>query len=113
MQRFILSGLAVVLMSAMHAPNALAGMSAYHQNSHRNNTTEVRPFNLVSLGYQGYFQNIPSGGSFIAGVKSGKITATTLIQSAIEQGRLSPETLSDRGYINSVNNQLQFLLNSN
>jgi hypothetical protein len=113
MKRVILSSLAVMLMSAVSIPNAVANPTAYNMNSDRHNITTVKPFNLVHLGYQGYFKNIPSNGAFISGVKSGRINAKTLIQSAIAQGRLSPESLNDRGYINSVNNQLQFLRNNN
>ncbi|MCU0536387.1 MAG: hypothetical protein MUD14_21070 [Hydrococcus sp. Prado102] len=113
MKRIILSSLAVILMSAVNISSAVANPTAYNQNSDRHNITTIQPFNLVHLGYQGYFKNIPSNGAFISGVKSGRINAKTLIESAIAQGRLAPESLNNRGYINSVNNQLQFLLNTN
>lgn len=113
MKRVILSSLAVVLMSAISVPNAVANPNAYNMNSARNNITTVKPFNLVHLGYQGYFKNIPSNGAFISGIKSGRINAKTLIESAIAQGRLSPESLNDQGYVNSVNNQLQFFISNN
>jgi hypothetical protein len=111
MQRFILSGLAVVLMSAMNTSNVLAQTTAYNQNINRSNITEVQPFNLAYLGYQGYFKKIPSAAAFVAGIKSGKVNAQTLIQSAIEQGRLSPETLNDEGYVNALEIQLREFLN--
>jgi hypothetical protein len=111
MQRLILSSLAVVLMSAMNTPNALAQMTAYNQNTNRNTITKVQPFNLAYHGYQGHYKNIPSGAAFVHGIQSGKVNATTLIQNAIEEGRLSPETLRDRAYINALESQLQGFLN--
>ena len=71
----------------------------------------LSPVNLVQISYQGFLesQGIPSGSAFIVSVNRGDITAETLIQSAIDKGRLSPQTLNDEGYLNVVQYQLDFL----
>ena len=71
----------------------------------------ISPVNLVQISYQGFLesQGIPSGSAFIVSVNRGDITAETLVQSAIDKGRLSPQTLNDEGYLNVVQYQLDFL----
>lgn len=68
------------------------------------NMVEITPFNLVSGSYQGLFkdQGIPSSGLFLTAIRSGKITAEDLIESAIAKGRLSETTLDDTSYVNHV-----------
>ena len=73
-------------------------------------------------GYQGYFTNqgIPSNGAFARAVHTGRVSAEDLVQGAISeagtqsviaQGRLSPETINDRAYLNSVESHLNTLNN--
>jgi hypothetical protein len=107
MERFILSSLSVMLIYAMNSPAVRAetptmNLSASHL------IVEVKPFNLVQLGYQGYFktQGIPSNGAFISAIHSGKVNANALIETAIAAGRLAPETLNNPSYVNAVENQL-------
>jgi len=68
----------------------------------------VTPFNLVFLGFQGFFvsEDIPPAASFIQGYRSGKITPELLTQAAINMNRLAPETLQDKGYLADVKSQL-------
>ncbi|GFE71519.1 hypothetical protein [Chroococcus sp. FPU101] len=108
MQRLILTSLSVLLISTLQTPSVKAEMTAYKQKM-STTITEVLPFNLVYLGYQGYFTNqgIPSNGAFVAGIHSGRVDAMKLVQVAIERGRLSPETINDQGYLNAVETQLQ------
>ena len=75
------------------------------------NIIEITPFNLVTSSYQGHFvnQGIPSNAAFITEVKRGKIKAEDLVETAIARGRLSPETLNDRAYLNSVEAHLDGL----
>jgi hypothetical protein len=72
----------------------------------------VTPFNLVFLGFQGFFasENIPSASAFIQGARTGKITPEALTQAAIKMNRLSPETLQDQDYLTSVKFQLDTLV---
>lgn len=65
---------------------------------------EIAPIDLVFKAYQGYFveEGIPSSGSFIQKVHLEQIDAETLVKVAIDRQRLSPETISDRDYIQKV-----------
>ena len=103
MQRSLLVSLSALTLSLVAAPVFANGVAAVSQNSTRN-IVEITPFNLVRRSYQGYFadQGIPSNGAFIAAVRTRKVTAVDLIEKAIAQGRLAPETLENQGYINSV-----------
>ena len=80
-----------------------------------NNTTntQLTPFNLVSLAYQGEFrtQGIPGFSSFQSGTSSKKITAKDLVKAAIDANQLTPDTQTDRGYLNAVEQQLSVTRN--
>ena len=79
-----------------------------------NTMNQTSPVNLVGIGYQGFLreQGIPSGGRFIDGIKSGKITAEVLVQSGIDNGRLSLDTLNDQNYLSAVKSALKiFIIN--
>ena len=79
------------------------------RNQFMSNTNEqIPPVTLVQLGYQGYFnqQGIPSHESFRFGVKTGKVDAQKLVQSAIDKGRLSRQSLNDSKYLSSVQYEL-------
>ncbi|NJM89496.1 MAG: hypothetical protein HC847_22400 [Hydrococcus sp. RU_2_2] len=78
----------------------------------RNQVENTRPFNLVHLGYQGYFQDdgIPSNGAFRTAIKHRLVTAETLIESAIKKGRLSPDALNNQDYVDAVEVQLELIL---
>ncbi len=60
------------------------------------------------MGYQGYFQEqgIDSNEHFRFAVKTGKVDAEALVQSAVDKGRLSNESLDDEAYLNDVQFQL-------
>lgn len=72
---------------------------------------QISPVNLVQISYQGFLENqgIPSGGKFVFSVNQGKIDAQTLVKSGIAKGRLSPQTLTDNGYLNTVQTELDSL----
>ena len=65
---------------------------------------EINPIDLAFKAYQGYFieYGIPSGSTFIQKVRLGQIDAETLVKSAIERQRLSPETINDRDYLQKI-----------
>ncbi|PSB54909.1 hypothetical protein [Chamaesiphon polymorphus] len=75
--------------------------------------TKLTPFGLVSLAYQGEYrmQGIPGFGSFQSATHSKTITAKDLVKAAIATNQLSPETQTDRDYLNAVNSQLSFSRN--
>ncbi len=64
----------------------------------------ITPFNLVTGSYQGRFTNhgIPSYSAFLSAIRSNRIEAKDLVQSAISAGRLSEDTLNNTEYLNSV-----------
>ncbi|WP_404788100.1 hypothetical protein [Altericista sp. CCNU0014] len=72
----------------------------------------VTPFNLVFLGFQGFFasEKIPSALGFIQGARDGKITPEKLTQAAIKMNRLSPDTLQDKDYLDSVRSELDTIV---
>ena len=69
-----------------------------------NNADNISPRKLISLARQGRFreQGIPGYSNFGNGVRSGRITAEVLVESAIAQSRLPKTALSDRYYLNTV-----------
>jgi hypothetical protein len=69
---------------------------------------EITPIDLAFKAYQGYFieNGIPSGSAFIQKVRLGQIDAETLVKSAIEKQRLSPETINDKDYLNKIDSAL-------
>jgi hypothetical protein len=109
MKRLLIAALSTLTVAAA-IPAQAQEIAAVNQNM-THNIERVTPFNLVQHGYQGFFseQGIPSNGAFVSGVLTGKIKAEDLIKSGIARGRLTPETLSDRDYIHSVQTQLDFL----
>ena len=72
------------------------------------NLVEITPFNLVSGSYQGLFkdQGISSSGSFLTAIRTKKITAEDLVESAIAKGKLPEARLNDTSYLN----QVQFMM---
>jgi len=54
---------------------------------------------------------LPSNGAFARAVQTGRVSAEDLVQGAIAQGRLAPETINDRAYLDSVNSHLNGLDN--
>jgi hypothetical protein len=74
--------------------------------------SSLTPVNLVFLARNGYFQKqqIPSNAGLKTAVKSGRVQAKDIVKAAIAEDRLSPETLNDRSYINSVASNLDLLI---
>lgn len=110
-----MKGLRVVTSSlltlglALASPVALAGeIAAVSANE---NNREIKPFNLVHRAYSGHFseQGIPGFQGLVTAYESGQLDAEDLVQTAIDQGRLSPDTLEDQGYLHTVRSQLQHL----
>ncbi|MGL5807482.1 MAG: hypothetical protein ACRC2R_02330 [Xenococcaceae cyanobacterium] len=65
---------------------------------------QIKPFNLIFLARQGYFQkhNIPSNGAFKAAVKEGRVKAEDLVKAAIAENRLPSQASDDRSYLNRL-----------
>ena len=74
---------------------------------------KLTPFNLVSLAYQGEYrmQGIPGFGSFQSATSSKTITAKDLVKAAIDANQLTPDTQTNRSYLNAVEQQLSVTRN--
>ncbi len=101
MKRILIGTLSTILLSTIAVP----ALSQVSLGSRRNlNIVEITPFDLVTGAYQGRFENegIPSNAVFLAKIRSNRISAEDLVQSAINAGRLSENTLYDQSYLSSV-----------
>jgi hypothetical protein len=109
MQRFLKGTIfALVVMTTAGAASA-SEVAATSSMTPSNN--EIKPFNLVHRAYSGHFSaaGIPGFQTLTTAYHNGQIEAEDLVKTAINQGRLSPDTLMDQGYINAVEFQLQEL----
>jgi hypothetical protein len=106
MKRLLIAALSTLTLAAA-VPGYAQETTAYNVNMHRNQA-EVTPFNLVYLGYQGYFvkQGIPSNGAFDSAVNANEIKAENLVKVAIARGKLSPDKLNDTRYLHAVQSML-------
>jgi hypothetical protein len=113
MQRLLLSGLSVLLLSAIATPTVNAQVISASPSSQVSTMprTELKPFNLVFLAYQGSFKKdgIPSAGQLIQDARIGKVTSKSLVQVAVDEKRLPAQTLEDDGYLSAVESQLMSL----
>lgn len=114
MNRFILASLSVLLIFNAIAPAANAKDVGQEQTSFnpavtkRASTSQLTPFNLAYLAYQGYFrdQGLPSYAAFISAHQSGTISAKDIVQIAVKANLLPEQTLADQGYLSAVEDQL-------
>lgn len=106
MKRLIVGSVSILLLSAVAAPAVKAQMGMQEPM-----TPQVQPFNLVHLARQGYFENqgVPAYAGLDSSVRQGSINAEDLVQAAIDQNRLSADTINDSTYLNHVNQQLRGL----
>jgi hypothetical protein len=76
--------------------------------------SQITPFNLTYIAYQGYFKDrgIPSAGGLIDAIVSKEIVAQDLIRAAVKTNQLPVQTLDDRGYIHSLESQMNGLTES-
>ncbi|MGD1921090.1 MAG: hypothetical protein ACFCAD_20735 [Pleurocapsa sp.] len=110
MKRQILVGLSTLALSLVSAPAFASEVAAVNQQS-VNIANQITPRNLVTRAYQGSFrsQGIPRAGALDFAARRGRVTAEDLVNVAIAQGRLAPETINDRGYLNNVESFLDNL----
>ena len=104
MKRLIISTLSVLALSSIATPALANKTVAINSSNAAEQINQITPFNLVSGSYQGRFksQGIPSNGALITAVNTNRIEAEDLVKGGIASGRLTEETLGDRGYLNSV-----------
>jgi hypothetical protein len=76
-----------------------------------NATSQTTPSNLAYLARNGYFQeqNIPSHSALSTAITRGQVNAENLIEAAVEENKVTPETLNDEDYIDSVETKLDLM----
>ena len=99
----ILIGLSALALSLVATPTLAQEISQNSQTS-TSSIVEITPFDLVYGAYQGNFTNsgIPGYANFITAVNTGQVEAKDLVEEAIAKGRLTPDTIDNRGYLSSV-----------
>ena len=110
MKRTLFLSLSALALSLTTAPAFASGIAAVNSQSD-NSIVEITPFNLVRRGYQGSLEGIENAGSFVRAANAGRITAKDLVEVAIADGRLAPETINDREYLRNVTSHLSNLDN--
>ncbi|MGK7945268.1 MAG: hypothetical protein AB4058_12445 [Microcystaceae cyanobacterium] len=111
MKRLAVAALSSIILGSLSAP-VLAESVAFNPNTQsRQSAYQTQPFNLVGLASQGFFadQGIQGGALLPYSVKSGKVTAESLVKAGIAQGRLSPDTINDQSYLSVVEGKLNSL----
>lgn len=103
--------IATTVLSVVLATTALAPVAEAADA----NKSQLSPFEITSLAYQGRFDaaGIPGYGSLESGIASGSIAAEDVIEAAIASGRLSADVLEDGSFVSAVNNQLDNLVDRN
>jgi hypothetical protein len=103
------------IVNTQHFPGTRTDRISMSTGSIGNNpaNTKLTPFGLVSLAYQGEYQmqGIPGFGSFKTGIYSETITAKDLVKAAIDAKQLTPDTQTDRAYLNAVEQHLSITRN--
>lgn len=105
-------GLIMTIITGFSTPSLADENIATGSNSLTRNIVNITPIDLVHSAYQGRLTSfdIPSHGGFITAVKTNKVDSELLVESAIKSGRLEPETINDRTYLNSVQDLLDLKL---
>ena len=102
MSNSVLAYLITIALTTSISTNAEASESSSASYS-------VTPRELISLARQGRFKalGIPSHDNFRNAVRTNKITATELIESAIANNRLPESVRGDRQYFDTVTSHLK------
>ena len=103
MKTALLMSLSALTLSLVATPT-LANEISQNDLASTGSIVEISPFDLVYGAYQGNFTDsgIPGYANLNMAVDAGRVNAEVLVEEAIAKGRLSPETIDDRAYLNSV-----------
>lgn len=117
MKHLILGGLSLLVLSVATANVAQAQTTAVNSttlNLRGNYINQIAPVDLVEQAYRGALKNqgIPSYGSFITQYRTGKITAKSIVESAIKANMLPSSALDDQGYMNAVSNGIHWTIST-
>lgn len=116
-KKIILGSLSILFLSVPLASVARAEVSSglhkgeAHCATTSSSSTQIDPFRLVYRAYEGSFdaQGIPGGSLLLDAIALRRVTAEQIVESAIEQGRLSPDTINDQSYLKAVEFQMRGL----
>ncbi len=113
MKSLIITGLSSLVLGSFFAPVNANEVMAVNSTVEQNTMSYLSPVNLVSHGRGGTFreQGIPSHVRFSLGIQSGQVDAQSLVNAAIEAGRLSSEAINNSAYLSSVEFELSQLDN--
>ncbi|MDJ0662452.1 MAG: hypothetical protein QNJ42_23650 [Crocosphaera sp.] len=108
MKGLIITGLSSLVLGSFFSPVNATEMMAVNSTVEQNQISYISPLNLVSHGRGGTFseQGIPSHVRFSLAIQSGKVDAESLVQAAVEAGRLSSEILNNSAYLSNVQFEL-------
>ena len=110
MKYFAIASLSLICLSlaATTSVKAIPNISDRSKSIAIEPSSQITPFQLVSLAYQGMYrsQDIPGFASLIFGYHYRQITAKDVIKAAISAKELTPDTLNDRDYVSAVDTQL-------
>jgi hypothetical protein len=114
MKRVFIGTLSCFLLYIAAAPTVRAETVNSTTSNNQTNTLTSRsltPNELVTFAMRGEFkkQGIPSNNLLLSAYASGKVTAESLVKAGITAGRVSPNTLNNRAYLNTVADKLRRL----
>jgi hypothetical protein len=118
MKRALIAGLSVMMLSslAIFPVNAESSVTQNPNSSQTeatgNASYQISPRDLVVQAHRGTFssQGIPGYSQLRNAYNAGKVSAESLVKTAIDAGRLAPEVSSDKGYIRAVDVQLKNMM---
>ena len=110
MKRFSTAALSIAVILGLGTP-AIAQSKVSINTENARSIVEISPFDLVTAGYQGRFksQGIPAGGRFVTSLRSNKVTAQDLVETAIASGRLPESAINDSAYLRQVQRTIRNL----
>ncbi len=110
MKRFILAGLTTLTLCTTLISTAHADSTAFNPYPPLSSASDrIPPSDLVSMAQRGGLreQGIPGNLGLASAYTLGQIGAKEIVQGAVNAKLLPAEAVSDQGYLNQVNFQLQ------
>ena len=110
MKRFILAGLTTLALCTAMVSTANADPTAFNPYNAVNAASDrIPPSDLVSMAQRGYLkpQGIPGYLGLASAYTLGQIGAKEVVQGAVNAQLLPAVAVSDQGYLNLVDAQLQ------
>ncbi|MEC4816323.1 MAG: hypothetical protein SAK29_24105 [Scytonema sp. PMC 1069.18] len=99
----------LMLLMAAPAVQAQKATPAVTDQTNTAITESLTPDRLIVFAMRGGLekQGISGGNSLFAGYRSGKVNAESLIKAGISAGKVSPDSINDQKYLNTVDDKLR------